>query len=345
MKKIIPFLLALGISIPLRAADKAAPQLPPIDAGAILAQIQQQQNHIQPQPIISPDMQFALEAAASLRKDLKEYGVKAKVRLVNLPGGRYALGVEFRNQEDYDQVSDMFYQDPGDNPSYMDLKVVVSIAEARVPETREDLNWKNIRLAAQDGTKIVIDYAPLSLGGETIASPFWVTVVKPGMGFTGGEKVRAVVMTYYDTSNMAANTLYETQELDLKPVYPGSYGHGPVTFQAKGQRVEILQSHIGYGYNFRQEIAVVVDGRWLADPVNGTHNFKFKLDWTYPYANKSAAAGSADKKIKVCWFKTAEKDNCVYKCKDGSTFTQPMQRPNPWDNEPVIACPQLVFPL
>jgi hypothetical protein len=59
----------------------------------------------------------------------------------------------------------------------------------------------------------------------------------------------------------------------------------------------------------------------------------------------SDKALSVDKKMKVCWFKTMEKDNCVYKCKDGSVHTQPMQRPNPWDDQPVIPCPQLVFPF
>jgi hypothetical protein len=86
-------------------------------------------------------------------------------------------------------------------------------------------------------------------------------------------------MNYYDSSNIAANTLFETQQLDLKPVPPDSYGHGPLSYQAQGQRVELSQSHIGYGYNFRQEIAVVVDGKWLTDPVNGSHNFKFKMVW------------------------------------------------------------------
>lgn len=166
------------------AADYRAAQPP--DAGAILAQIQQQQA-AQQQMIISQNMQFALQAAASLRKDLKGYGVKAKVGLVNLPGGRYGLSVEFANGDDFELVEDMFYQDPGDGPNYMDHKVLLTIAKS----------------AAIENTKA----------------------------------------------------------------------------------------------------------------------------------------------LKVCWLKTMEKDTCVYACKDGAAHTQPMQRPNPWDNEPVIPCPQLVFPF
>lgn len=265
---IIPvFLIALSMAAPLIAGETPdrAPQLPPIDAGSILAQINQQHNNI-PQPIISADMQFALESASLLRKDLKEQGVKAKVGLLNEPKGGYGLWVEFQSWADYEKVKDMFYQDPGDNPSYRDLKIY-----PRVPKetAKADLNWKNIRLQAADGTRLTIDYSPLSLGGEIIAAPLWVTVAAPR--FSGSEKVRAVLMTYYDSSNMAANTLKETQTLDLK--FNGQ------AFQAEGRRVQLSESHIGYGYNFRQEIAVVVDGQWLTDPANGTHNFKFKMGW------------------------------------------------------------------
>ncbi|MCX5786400.1 MAG: hypothetical protein NTX59_12000 [Elusimicrobia bacterium] len=145
----------------------------------------------------------------------------------------------------------------------------LSVKISPVVPKKADMNWKNIRLNAADGSSIMIAYNPLSLGSEIIAAPLWITVANPK--FTGTEKVRAVIMNYYDSSVMAANTLQGTQNIDLK--YNGQ------TFQAEGQRVQIMESHIGYGYNFRQEIAVVVDGNWLIDPVNGTHNFKFKMGW------------------------------------------------------------------
>lgn len=214
---------------------------------------------------------FADEAAAELRKELKSYGIQAKVSVVSNPGEKPVLAVEFRNWKDYERIKDLFYQDPGDNPSYMGVKI-----SPRVPKsgTRAELNWKHISLRAADGHSITIDYNPLSLGSESlgseiIAAPLWVTVANSR--FTGGEKVRAVIMTYYDSSVIAANTLKDTQNIDLK--------YNSRAFQAQGSRVQIMESHIGYGYNFRQEIAVVVDGNWLADPVNGTHNFKFKMSW------------------------------------------------------------------
>lgn len=136
MKKLYTLIAAAAITAPLSAQTlNQAPQLPPIDAGAILAQIQQQNNNI-PQPIISPDMQFALEAASSLRQDLKKQGVKAKVGLLNEPGGRYGLWVEFKNWADYEKVKDLFYQDPGHNPGYMDLKVYPRVPKSGAGEQK-----------------------------------------------------------------------------------------------------------------------------------------------------------------------------------------------------------------
>ncbi len=327
MKRTSIVLAALALAAPLMAGELPAPQLPPIDAGSILAQINQQQHNNIPRPIIPAEMQFALEAASSLRKDLKSQGVKAKVGLLNEQDGSYGLWVEFQNWADYEKVKDMFYQDPGYNPGYMDLKVY-----PRVPKevSKGDLSWKNVRLQAADGTKITIDYAPLSLGGEIIAAPLWVTVSGPRL--KGSENVRAVLLTFYDSPNMAANTLKEAQELDLK--FNGQ------AFQAEGQRVQLSESHIGYGYNFRQEIAVVVDGKWLADPVNGSHNFKFKMGWRSAGENSSA-----EERIKACRLTGYGKDLCVYKCNDGAVLKQPMQRPDPWEQGPVILCPQFVFPF
>jgi hypothetical protein len=36
---------------------------------------------------------------------------------------------------------------------------------------------------------------------------------------------------------------------------------------------------MGYGYTFRQELAVVVDGKWLSVANSGSNNFGFKMTW------------------------------------------------------------------
>ncbi|MBI5595519.1 MAG: hypothetical protein HY928_05450 [Elusimicrobia bacterium] len=48
----------------------------------------------------------------------------------------------------------------------------------------------------------------------------------------------------------------------------------------------------------------------------------------------------------VCFISRVEKNDCVYACRDGREYRVPVREPDPWDpNTPVIACPQVVFPL
>ena len=156
---------------------------------------------------ISPKQKFANEAASQLRKDLKLYGIKAKVSVISISEipskEEYALAVEFQSWKDYEQIKDLFYQYPGNNPSYMDLKVF-----PRVPK-----------------------------------------LIKAG--------------------ELTLNKNHSSEELEL----------------------------IG-------------------------------------------------EKIKICWLKNIEKNACVYKCKDGSIYTTPIEQPLPHDNNfPVVTCPQFVFPF
>jgi hypothetical protein len=50
--------------------------------------------------------------------------------------------------------------------------------------------------------------------------------------------------------------------------------------------------------------------------------------------------------LKVCWFKAIEEDECVYKCSDKTEHRQSAAIPDPAQpDQPVLACPQLVFPF
>lgn len=246
MKKLMPFLLALGLTAPLTAAqpDTKAPQLPNIDAGSIINQIEHEHPLPLPAPTTLDTCSFAGSAAGTC-----SFKCESGATLNRPPetGGKCA---------EY---------------------IIQPVKPAAFRGTRADLNWKNITLKAADGTRIVLDYAPSFYDGNATAQPLRVTVSDPR--FNGSEHVRAVVMTYYTNSYMAGK-LKDTRQLDLP--YNGQ------AFQAKTEGVSIMETlHTGYGYNcdFRQEIAIVVDGQWLTDPVSGSHNFGFKLDWSYPYSD------------------------------------------------------------
>jgi hypothetical protein len=81
---------------------------------------------------------WANEAAASLRAELKLLAIDAKVT-VSKQNKKDLLIVEFRRPGDYEEVSDMFYQDPdedgGAGPNYMSVKVMV-IRPTPAPEPR-----------------------------------------------------------------------------------------------------------------------------------------------------------------------------------------------------------------
>lgn len=50
--------------------------------------------------------------------------------------------------------------------------------------------------------------------------------------------------------------------------------------------------------------------------------------------------------LKTCWLRTIEGDQCVYKCSDKTEHRQAVMTPDPMHpDEPVVACPQLVFPF
>jgi hypothetical protein len=71
---------------------------------------------------------WANEAAASLRTELKLRDIDAKVTVAR-QNKQDLLIVEFRRPGDYEEVSDMFYQDPNEDgstgPNYMSVKVMV----------------------------------------------------------------------------------------------------------------------------------------------------------------------------------------------------------------------------
>lgn len=151
----------------------------------------------------------------------------------------------------------------------------LAFAQARVlpaapaPEAAENRkeNWKHVQLTAADGTSITVDYLVQDLAGSVIAAPVWVNV--SGRNFNNVGNVRVLLINYYLTSGPIQ--LEDTQQLDLK--YSGGY-----RFTGQLQKVLMSEGTYMYGGNiFRQELAVVVDGKWLRDPVSNTSNFKFQL--------------------------------------------------------------------
>ena len=312
MRKNLIFAVLFSVPAALAASgleSDRTQQLPTVDAGSLLNQINSQNDNFinpMPQAIISQEMQFALEAASELRKDLKNYGIKAKVGLVNEPVGGYGLWVEFRNWSDYEKIKDLFYQDPGNNPSYMDLKVY-----PRVPKKSIDYRPEEVTVHFFDEWGAGEKQIPAALK-------------KHGIEVVSVENEGNVTTIIYKSANWMIKTS------DTK----GEYGPS----DNKEIDAEIRQ----ITRNLQKEGKTVVwSGRW-DDMVNGGTVYYLEPKM---HIMVSKSAQEADKKIKACWLKNYEKNLCNYKCGDGSLYSQPVQIPLPWDNTPVIPCPQLVFPF
>ena len=142
--------------------------------------------------------------------------------------------------------------------------VPAAVPAPEIAKSRQE-NWRHVRLVAADGTVVTVDYSVLDLVGSVIAAPVWVNVEGRNLG-----NVRVVLLNYYAFQNGPLK-LQDTQQTDLK--YAGG-----TRFTGQFQKVLMSEGTYMYGGNlFRQELSVVVNGKWLRDPISNTNNFKFQM--------------------------------------------------------------------
>lgn len=207
--------------------------------------------------------------------------------------------------------------------------VILSPAPAG-SRTMED--WQSVDLAADDGTVVSVDYVPADLGGKVLATRVWVSVRNPG--FTGGEAVSAKLVNYYEATPYSAEA--PKQEAELILPYNGW------SYQAKFPDLSVFESYHSWQHEFRQEIAVFVNGRRLTDGT-GRPAFSFKLPGKPAWAGGNRKA--AQKGARACLFRELKEETCSYSCSDGRPYSRPAARPGPFGDGPAAPCPALVFPF
>jgi hypothetical protein len=147
-----------------------------------------------------------------------------------------------------------------------------------------------IKLTSSDGHQITVSGEP-SEGGEP---EFSVTHSSENVqirvtGPAGAKAIRAVVIN--DCSEFGHPLFQAVETCDLKD--GGESFSAPLSACQQTQKPDnqddyfpgiLLDERTEPGDDIRctQEIAVVVDGTWLTDPVNGSHNFKFTLPSALP---------------------------------------------------------------
>jgi hypothetical protein len=148
--------------------------------------------------------------------------------------------------------------------------------------------WSHVVLGSSDGLGISVDYVNQFLKDSSfeprhldLADPVYANLW--GDGLTGDEEVRVVLMNYelcdkqvapytfavdlgwqgdHFSANLGRDAAISRSDLEWSP--------GSIAF-------DLRWSGYGGDFSFCQELAVVVDGRWLVDPVSDSNNFTFDM--------------------------------------------------------------------
>ena len=164
-------------------------------------------------------------------------------------------------------------------PSPSTLLATVTLAFASVFTAGAALaqDWKHASVKSAEGVTLNLDYTtkkdPVTGCYKctlyTRTDALWLNIEAPGLG--DGDTVRAVVLNKrYTQWTRPEPTEIETYAFDLAPAGNGRFTVDAGTLRTWGQ---------GYGgvEDFVLEIALVVNGKWLQDPISGTSNFQLNL--------------------------------------------------------------------
>ena len=136
--------------------------------------------------------------------------------------------------------------------------------------------WKHSELVSAEGVAVEVDYTVKSdvFTGcykctlYTRSDALWINVSAPNL--SEGDKVRAVLVNKGKFATTPDVLHFESKEIDLTYA-----GNGRFTADAGSLRIW------GAGYagteTFTLELALVVNGTWLKDPVSKTNNFVVPL--------------------------------------------------------------------
>jgi hypothetical protein len=140
--------------------------------------------------------------------------------------------------------------------------------------------WQHINLQSTNQTVITVDYLPSSYSsgeaGGILANEVWVNVILP-KGSDCNVSVGMILTNFYKSSDVPDGTVESIQARELS--WAGLSDRGACCFTTKLNPVSLSEGHIGYGYNFRQDLSVSVRDTWLQDPISGKNSFEMDMAW------------------------------------------------------------------
>lgn len=140
-----------------------------------------------------------------------------------------------------------------------------------------DSVWNHRTLYSAAGTQIKIDFnieveefsGCYKCNLDTRAKNLWVNIIDTDL--TSNDQVRIIFLNKEYSSYRNPGEFYlQTIELDLEFAENGRFT-GPLG------SLTIYSSGYGGTFHYAQEIAIVINGEWLLDPISNTNNFSLKL--------------------------------------------------------------------
>ncbi len=163
--------------------------------------------------------------------------------------------------------------------------------------------WKKYQLKSADGISITLDYQinfDYYQSNKSYESyelnPFYINI--SGVGFKSTDKIRVIFINHMQNMARCGFSEYQWDDVIAADLTRAPQGHFYANMNRNGLQKEqwnddytqtvgpITLFSRPYCQQFTttgQEIAIVRNGKWLTDPISGTHNFKFNLGEGLPY--------------------------------------------------------------
>lgn len=151
-------------------------------------------------------------------------------------------------------------------------------------------NWKHARLVSAEKIEISVDFiskfyntSSNKPSSSTYASPIYFNITDRNLD--SQDKVQVVLINHYKSESRYGNYAYSAQKEYIIDLSYAEGGQFTAQFSSDNDYTNEESTRLqiaGFSYSsaiyFWQEIAVVINGQWLTDPVGRTHNFQLNLD-------------------------------------------------------------------
>jgi hypothetical protein len=161
------------------------------------------------------------------------------------------------------------------------MKNIILICLFFFPLISQGARWHKAELSSTSGVKVEVSYQRLDYVQYSERRGIYPVHLYIA-GANNHAKVRAVLINHMMDKAVCGRKAEINQEveiIDLKPFGDNSYAGYLTSPQTKNWMIMDLErrSYCRHQISVGQEIAVVIDGQWLQDPISLSSNFRLNL--------------------------------------------------------------------